>query len=156
VQLQRELATIDPGIERAAVVIEAIHPPAGAAEAYHAVQAATILAETSISAEQGRALATRAEASQHGADIVAQAHATGAEAVSTATADLTRFGADHAAALAGGKSFLLERRLTSLAAGLSSKTITIVDHRIPVADAPVLDLRPQSATTARSVGADQE
>jgi regulator of protease activity HflC (stomatin/prohibitin superfamily) len=155
-ELQQDLDEIDPGIELAAVVIEAIHPPAGAAEAYHAVQAAEILAVTAISAERGRALATRAKASQYATDIVNQARAAGAEATGTATADLTRFTADHAAALAGGESFLLERRLTSLAASLSGKTLMIVDHRIPVADAPVLDLRPQSATTARSTGPDQE
>jgi regulator of protease activity HflC (stomatin/prohibitin superfamily) len=157
--LQRDLNDIDrgidPGIEVAAVVIEAIHPPAGAAAAYHAVQAAQILAETNISAEQGAAAATLAKASQYATEITNQARAAGAEATGTAAADLTRFTADHAAALAGGESFMLERRLTSLAASLSNKTLTILDHRIPEADAPVLDLRPQSATTARSTG-DQE
>lgn len=154
--LQRDLNDIDPGIELAAVVIEAIHPPAGAAEAYHAVQAARILAETTISAEQGRAAATLAKAGQYATEITNQARAAGAEATSTAAADLTRFTADHAAALAGGESFTLERRLTALAASLSGKTLMILDHRIPAEDAPVLDLRPQSATTARSTGPDQE
>jgi regulator of protease activity HflC (stomatin/prohibitin superfamily) len=154
--LQRDLDEMDPGIELSAVVIEAIHPPAGAAEAYHAVQAAEILAVTTISAERGNAWATRAKATQYATDIVNQARAAGAEATGTASADLTRFTADHAAALAGGDSFLLERRLTSLAASLTGKTLTILDHRIPAADAPVLDLRPQSATTERSTGRDQE
>jgi regulator of protease activity HflC (stomatin/prohibitin superfamily) len=155
-ELQRDLDEIDPGIELSAMVIEAIHPPAGAAEAYHAVQAAQIQATARISAEQGAALSTQAKARQYATDIVNQARAAGAEATGTAASDLTRFTADHAAALAGGESFLLERRLTSLAASLAGKTLTIVDHRIPEADAPILDLRPQSATTARSVGPDQE
>jgi regulator of protease activity HflC (stomatin/prohibitin superfamily) len=156
VALQRDLDEFDPGIELVAVVIEAIHPPAGAAEAYHAVQAAEILAVTSISAERGRALATQAKAGQYSFDIVAEARASSAEATGTATADLTRFTADHAAALANGEAFLLGRRLASLAASLSGKTLMIVDHRIPETDAPVFDLRPQSPATARSAGPDQE
>ena len=43
-QVQAALDPFDPGIELLAVVIEAIHPPAGAAGAYHGVQAATIAA----------------------------------------------------------------------------------------------------------------
>ena len=155
-RLQRDLDRFEPGIELSAVVIEAIHPPAGAAEAYHAVRAAEIQAVTSISSEQGHAIATRARASQYATDIVNEARASGAEATGVAESDLTRFTADHAAAMAGGESFLLERRLTALAASLTGKTLTIIDHRIPVADAPVLDLRPLSPATARSAGADQE
>jgi len=135
------------------VVIEAIHPPAGAAEAYHNVQAAQILAVTSVTAERGHALATAAEAAQYAADIVAKARAAAAEATATATADLTRFTADQAAAAEGGEAFMLERRLTSIAAGLSKAALTIIDHRIPPAEAPMLDLRPlPAAATAPSAG----
>jgi len=151
--LQQDLDGIGCGIELAAVVIEAIHPPAGAAEAYHNVQAAQILAVTSVTAERGHALATAAEAAQYAADIVAKARAAAAEATATATADLTRFTADQAAAAEGGEAFMLERRLTSIAAGLSKAALTIIDHRIPPAEAPMLDLRPlPAAATAPSAG----
>jgi regulator of protease activity HflC (stomatin/prohibitin superfamily) len=139
VALQRDLDRSGAGIQVAAVVIEAIHPPAGAAEAYHNVQAAEIRANTSIEAERGRAKSTQANASQYATDVVAQAQA-----------------ADHAAVSANSDAFLLERRLTAIGNGLAKSALTIVDHRIPPPEAPVLDLRPLSPTTARSAGTDRE
>jgi regulator of protease activity HflC (stomatin/prohibitin superfamily) len=143
--VQQDLDRIGSGIELAAVVVEAIHPPAGAAEAYHNVQAAEILANTSISAERGHALASAATAHQNATDMEAKATAAAAETVGGATADLTRFTADKAAATAGGKAFLLERRLASISDGLARIPLTIIDHRIAPTDAPMLDLRPQPA-----------
>jgi regulator of protease activity HflC (stomatin/prohibitin superfamily) len=154
--LQADLDRVDCGLRLAGVVIEAIHPPAGAAEAYHAVQAAQILAETSVSAERGSAFASRAKASQYATDITTQAAAAAAETVGTAAADLTRFTADHAAATASGDSFLLERRLAAITGSLPKADLTIIDHRIPEADAPTVDLRAFSPAVARSAGHDQE
>nr|WP_246718097.1 SPFH domain-containing protein [Rhizobium sp. BK060] len=45
-KIQAEMDSLNSGVEILAVVVEAIHPPAGAADAYHAVQAAQISAET--------------------------------------------------------------------------------------------------------------
>lgn len=154
--LRRELDTTGSGIDLTAVVVEAIHPPAGAAEAYHSVQAAEIRANTSIEAERGRAKSTQAKAEEYATEIVAQARAAAAETVGAARADLTRFTADRAAAMANGDAFLLERRLTAIAAGLANASLTISDHRIPASEAPVLDLRPLLPATARSTGSDQE
>ena len=130
------------GVEIVAVVIEAIHPPAGAAQAYHAVQAAEIQATASIAAERGRALAARASAAQYAADLVNPARAAAAEATGEASATLTRFDVDREAARAGGKSFLLERYLAGLTAALPKLPILILDSRLDAPDAPVLDLRP--------------
>lgn len=154
--IQADLDAANAGLDLAAVAIEAVHPPAGAAEAYHAVQAAQIAAITSISGERTMAASTKAKAEQYATEIVARAQAAGAETRGTASADLTRFTADHAAAQAGGESFLFERRLTAIAAGLAKSTLTILDHRIDPADAPMLDLRPQGAGTARPPGTDQD
>lgn len=154
--LQHDLDLTGCGIDLTAVVIEAIHPPAGAAEAYHAVQAAEIMAVTSIAAERGKAIATRAEARQYGTDIVTKSSAAAAETMGLAAADATRFTAEFAAAAAGGESFLLERRLTALADSLATAPLTIIDHRIPASDAPMLDLRPFSAGAARTVEPGQE
>ena len=145
--VQRNLDGFGSGLQLTGFVIEAIHPPAGAAQAYHYVQAAEIQANARISAERGQAIATRAKASQYATDIETQAQAAAAETIGIADADLIRFTADHASAIASPESFLLERRLSDLAAGLSKSSITIIDHRIPAADAPVLDLRPLSAMT---------
>jgi regulator of protease activity HflC (stomatin/prohibitin superfamily) len=154
--LQQDLDDVGTGLELAAVVIEAIHPPAGAAEAYHAVQAAEILAVTSIAAERGAAVAARAKASQYATDIITQSTATGMEMTGAAATDLIRFQAEHAAAATGGQSFLLERRLTAIGTGLAKSGLTIIDHRIPAEHAPVLDLRPVSPMTVRGVGPNQE
>jgi regulator of protease activity HflC (stomatin/prohibitin superfamily) len=148
--------TAAAGIDLVAVVIEAIHPPAGAAEAYHNVQAAEINAVTSIAAERGAALAVNAKSNQYATDIVTQAQAAAQEAVAAATADLTRFTADRAAALAGGESFTFERRLGAIAQGAAKSALTVIDHRIPKGDAPLIDLRPFSPGAARAGGTDQE
>ena len=154
--LQHDLDQSRSGIEVTSVVIEAIHPPAGAAEAYHEVQAAEIRANTSIEAERGKAAAVIAKARLDAHEIVTQAQAAAAEVTGTATADLTVFTAEHAAAVADGDSFLLERRLSAIAAGIGKSPLTIIDHRIPAENAPVLDLRPMTPVTSRSTGAPQE
>lgn len=150
--LQQDLDRAGSGIEVAAVVIEAVHPPAGAAEAYHAVQAAQIQAETSIAAERGRAVTVVAQSRQYATDIETRSEAAAAESTGTAQAALTRFDADRAAATAGGESFRVERYLTGLSAALAKTPLTIIDHRIPAANAPVLDLRPPGAAIGPVAG----
>lgn len=53
--VQADLEKLDSGVEILATVVEAIHPPAGAANAYHGVQAAQIAAQALISRERGAA-----------------------------------------------------------------------------------------------------
>ena len=154
--IQRDLVAMDSGIDLVAVAIEAVHPPAGAAEAYHNVQAAQIQAETSISAERGRAASTHAGALQYTSEAIAQARAAAAETVGAAQVGLTLFTADQLAAAAGGDSFLLERYFTGLVAALPKIPVTIIDNRIPAPDMPVLDLRPPGAASTPSVGQNQE
>ncbi|MDT7950006.1 MAG: SPFH domain-containing protein [Acetobacteraceae bacterium] len=147
--IQARLDADATGLEVSAVVIEAIHPPAGAAEAYHAVQAAEIMANASVAAERGRAFSTRAHARQYAADLAAQAQAAGAEAVATAAADTASFVADRDAAAAHPVAFALERRLAALAAGLGKSSLTIIDRRVAGAKT-TLDLRPMTPSTATS------
>ena len=149
-EIQSRLDADRTGLEISAVVIEAIHPPAGAAEAYHAVQAAGILAVASISAERGRAAATLAHASQYAASLIAQSQAAGVEATARATADFASFVADRESAAAHPVSFPLERRLTALGASLAKSVLTVIDRRIPTAGAPTIDLRPLTPVTAAS------
>ena len=148
--VQSRLDADRTGLEVSAVVIEAIHPPAGAAEAYHAVQAAGILAAASISAERGRAAATLAHASQYAASLVAQSQAAGVEATARATADTSSFVADRESAAAHPLSFPLERRLSALGASLAKSVLTVIDRRIATAGAPTLDLRPLTPVSAAS------
>lgn len=148
--IQQDLDHIACGLELTAVVIEAIHPPAGAAEAYHNVQAAEIQASARIASERGRAFATQFKALQDATSVVTQAQGSGAEIVGAATSDVTRFNADHASAQAHRESFMLERRLSDIAAGLAKSATTIIDDRIPANDPAVLDLRPLASPAVRS------
>ncbi len=129
------------GLEVLAVIVEAIHPPAGAADAYHAVRAAEITANASIFAEQGRAIAVRAQSRQYAEGQSANAVALRAETVAGARVALTRFNADRQASAVGGPAFLAERYFADLTAALARTPITIVDSRLEAAGAPVLDLR---------------
>ncbi len=147
--------TVQAGLDRAgsglqvlAMVVEAIHPPAGAADAYHAVRAAEISANASIFAEQGRALAVRAQSRQYADGQQANAEAARAELVGGADAALTRFTADRQAASVGGPSFLAERYFAALTTALARTPITVIDSRLAGPAGPVLDLRQLGAAAA--------
>ncbi len=147
--LQAELDRLNSGVELVAVVIEAIHPPAAAADAYHNVQAAEIVARTAVSTERGRAQASAAAARQAATDLLAGARGTAAETTGQAETALRVFTADQDAAGAGGPAFLLERYLSNLSTALAKSPLVIVDHRLRGADAPVIDLRSFGAPTGR-------
>lgn len=142
--VQAELDRVHSGLRMVAVAIEAIHPPAGAADAYHAVRAAEIAASASIAAERGRAIVVRSQSRQYGFEQMAAASAGASETVGAADIALTRFAADRDAAKAGGHAFLLERYFASLSSALGKSPMTIIDHRLNWPEAPVLDLRPLS------------
>ncbi len=147
--LQAELDRLSSGVELVGIVIEAIHPPAAAAEAYHNVQAAEIIARTAVATERGRAQASAAAARQTVTDLAASARGAAAEATGQAETALRVFTADQDAARAGGPAFLLERYLSNLSQALAKSPLVIVDHRLRGADAPVIDLRSFGAPTGR-------
>jgi regulator of protease activity HflC (stomatin/prohibitin superfamily) len=149
--LQHDLDAAGTGLDLTAVVIDSIHPPAGAADAYHAVQAAQINADASISAERGKAHATLAEARQNAAALETDAAATAAELTGTATADAISFAADRDAAGGARDVFLFERRLARLIAVIPKTDAIIMDHRIQAADAPLFDLRPPPGDPADAI-----
>jgi regulator of protease activity HflC (stomatin/prohibitin superfamily) len=143
--LQQDLDAASSGLDLTAVMIDAIHPPGGAADAWRAVQAAQIDAEASIAAERGRAHATLSEARRDAVALETDARATGVELTDTTTAEAIRFAADRDANAAAGAAFLFERRLASLVSIIPPTDILIMDHRISSADAPLIDLRPSPA-----------
>ncbi len=149
--LQRDLDAAGTGLDLTSVVINAIHPPGGAADAYHAVQAAQINAEASIAGERGRAQATMASARQGAIALETDAPATSAELTGAATADATRFDADRDAAIAAGNAFLFEHRLAKLMSVIAKTDVIVIDHRIPAADVPLFDLRPPPGDPADNV-----
>jgi regulator of protease activity HflC (stomatin/prohibitin superfamily) len=129
------------GIDVVSVLIEEIHPPAGAAAAYHAVQAAQINASASISNEVGRAKRTAGTAQQEAHQFVTAATAQAEETLHSANTEAYQFNADRHAYTDGGKSFLFERANRNLVAALLQTPLTIVDHRLSAAQGPVIDLR---------------
>ncbi len=129
------------GIDVVSVLIEEIHPPAGAAAAYHAVQAAQINASASISNETGRAKRTEGIARQEAHQLTAAAAAKAEEISRTADADAYQFGADRRAYTEAGRAFLLERSNRNIVAALTPIPLTIVDHRLTAAQAPLMDMR---------------
>jgi regulator of protease activity HflC (stomatin/prohibitin superfamily) len=143
-QVQTDLDALHSGVEILATVIEAIHPPAAAANAYHSVQAAQISAQAIIARERGKA-AEQVNTAQLRAVIAAsQADAGARETVATAEASQLRFAAERDAYATAGKAFLLEQYLAQLTQGLSNAQLVIIDHRLRSA-APTIDLRPFGA-----------
>jgi regulator of protease activity HflC (stomatin/prohibitin superfamily) len=140
-ELAADLQAHRAGVEVVSVLIEEIHPPAGAATAYHAVQAAEINASASIADERGRASRVAGVAAQEAHQLTASSDATATERLDAADADAYRFAAERRAHAEGGESFLLERKLSKLQAALDQKSVVIVDHRLSPAQAPILDMR---------------
>lgn len=139
--LQSELNGLSSGLEVLEVVIDAVHPPPGAADAFHHVQAAEITVQASIAAERGRAAQNLNIARQEATRIVDDAKARAVETVNAAQIAEQRFSADRTANAETGTSFLLERWLDGLSRALSKAQLVIVDHRLDNAAAPTIDLR---------------
>lgn len=138
--VQADLERLHSGVEILATVVEAIHPPAGAANAYHAVQAAQISAQAQVARERGKAAEQLNEARRVASSAVDKAHAAAHENTAIAQAAERRFSAEHRAWEQGRQAFLLEQYLDRLGQGLRNAPALIIDHRLGTA-APTLDLR---------------
>jgi regulator of protease activity HflC (stomatin/prohibitin superfamily) len=136
------------GIDVVSVLIEEIHPPAGAAAAYHAVQAAQINASASISNETGRAKRTAGIAQQEAHQLTTAAAAQAEETLHAANADAYQFNADRHAYAEAGRAFLQERTNRDIVAALSQTALIIVDHRLTAAQTPIIDWRTLGAPGA--------
>jgi len=150
-ELAADIDSYKAGIEIVAVLIQEVHPPAGAAAAYHAVQAAQINASASISDEIGRARRTAGVAQQEAHQLVAAAEAQASETVHAADAESIRFGADRRAHDEAGQAFLLERSYSDLRTALAQTALTVVDHRLKSDQAPIMDLRGTTPATPAPV-----
>ncbi|GAB0077413.1 protease modulator HflK [Pseudomonas syringae] len=139
--VQADLQRLDSGVELLATVVEAIHPPAGAANAYHAVQAAQIGAQALIARERGAA-SDKANQAQLNASVARdQASAGAREVLATAQGADLRFSAERQAYAKAGQAFLLEQYLARLTEGLGNAKLLILDHRLGGDNAPTIDLR---------------
>ena len=151
--IQRRLDALQSGIELTAVVIEAIHPPAAAASAYHAVQAAQIRAQASIAKAHGQAAEALGMARQDAESAVSAAEADAVETQANAKIDHTDFDADMQGARSdnvGGAAFRFEYMMHSLARGLKDAHMTVIDDRIAGSQQSVIDLRSSSTSSDAS------
>jgi len=139
--LQAELDDRHSGIEVVAVVIESMHPPAGAAPAYRSVQAAEITASASRAEETGRAYGTLSAARRSADRVRDDAAGLAAELVGVAQSERWQSDADSLAWRGGGEAFLLERYFSNLRTALGRAALEIVDDRLGTAGLPVVDLR---------------
>jgi len=138
--LQHDMDAYHAGIAVLDVVVEAIHPPAGAARAYHNVQATEIQADAMRFQSRARALAVNSAAAEEALQNINRSRAEAAEALAAANATRITFGADARSHAAGPNVFLFESWLSHLRDDLSKARVTIVDHRLEGATS-TLDLR---------------
>jgi regulator of protease activity HflC (stomatin/prohibitin superfamily) len=154
--LQSALDNSQTGIELVAVVVEAIHPPAKAADSYHEVQAAHIRSEAMISEARRRAVETMGQARTSALQRLAVAQASAVERAMAARSDALRFATDEQAYLRAGSPYLFERYLAALTRGLKDAPITLLDHRIVGSGSEtIIDLRNFHAGVAAPVQDDE-
>jgi regulator of protease activity HflC (stomatin/prohibitin superfamily) len=147
--VQTDLDALDSGVEILATLIESVHPPAGAANAYHSVQAAQIKSMATIARERGRTAQQVNEARLQAGMVNDKATAAAREAIVQAQIAHLKFTAERDAHQRAGKAFLLEQYLSQLAQGLSSTDLLILDHRLKSGQAPTIDLRATAAAAVR-------
>lgn len=143
--VQADLDRMDSGVELLATSVEAIHPPAGAANAYHAVQAAQITAQALIARDRGQAAQQLNQARLTATSVTDKATAAAHETATAASTAALRFDAERTAWQHAGQAFLLEQYLARLSQGLAGANSLIIDHRLAASQAPTLDLRSYTA-----------
>ncbi len=140
--LQTQLDAMNSGVDAIAVLIEAIHPPPGAAAAYHSVQAAEILAQTRVASSRGDAARAVKSAQTTALRDKNQAASTAADVLAAAQVDAAFFKSDvQAQRNGGGYALVFERWLDQIARGVRRVPAVIIDHRIPKSDTPSIDVR---------------
>jgi regulator of protease activity HflC (stomatin/prohibitin superfamily) len=143
--VQRQLDQLASGIEVVAVVIESVHPPTGAAVAYHDVQAAQIRSQAEVAEAHGFAAGVLGNARQQALTNLAQASARAADTMAAARVQQIDFEADTVAYRLGGPAFPFEYYLGKLQQGLQNARITVIDDRLTADGRATLDLRPFTA-----------
>lgn len=138
--VQADLDRLNSGIELLSVVVEAIHPPAGAAAAYHSVQAAQITAQGLIAREHSAGLKQVSEAKMGATVRLDDATATARGTQAAAVITQSRFNAEQDAYRKAGQAFVTETYFRNLVASLGRGELLILDHRIGD-KVPILDFR---------------
>jgi regulator of protease activity HflC (stomatin/prohibitin superfamily) len=147
-QIAADIRTYNAGIDIVSVLVEEVHPPVGAAAAYHAVQAAQINSNASISDEVARAQRVAGVAQEERHQLLVAADASATETHDEALSAAYRFTADRRAFADGGQAFLFERYLGDLTRALEGRPLTILDSRLSAAQGPIIDMRPAAPASS--------
>lgn len=139
--VQSELNRLNSGVTLLATAIEAIHPPAKAANAYHKVQSAQIEVQALIAREKGKASADLNQAQQQASLIEDNATAKAHTNLSQAKVAKTLFDADKRAHDSAGHTFIREQYYQQLTKGMKNASSLIIDSRIQGSNAPTIDFR---------------
>ncbi|WBM70207.1 protease modulator HflK [Buttiauxella sp. WJP83] len=139
--VQQKLDSLHSGVELLSTVVEAIHPPAGAADAFHGVQAAQISALALISRERGHAAELAASAQTTATTRQNQAQMNATDVTSKAQSTAVRFAAQKQAVAQSGQVFIDELWYSQLHQTLGHSPLLIIDHRIGAGSPPTIDLR---------------
>lgn len=141
-KLQAQLDGMKSGIDAIAVLVEAVHPPPGAAAAYHSVQAAELLAQTQVATSKGDAARAVKGAQTTALRERDQAQSTAADVLSAAKVDAAFFKSDaQAYRNGGGFALVFERWLDQVARSVRRVPAVIIDRNIPKIDTPNIDVR---------------
>ena len=141
-QLQDQLNAMNSGIDAIAVLVEAIHPPPGAAAAYHSVQAAELLAQTRVATSKGDAARSMRSAQTTAIREKNQAQSSAADVLAAAKVDAAFFKSDvQAYRNGGGYTLVFEKLLDQVGRAVRRVPAIIIDHRIPKQDTPNIDVR---------------
>jgi len=148
--LQAELDELGTGVETIAVIFEAVHPPSGAAAAYHDVQASQIRSQAKVADAQGSAIRTLKGAQRQAIEVEDFAKGTAEELLRQAETERTLFVTERTAFERSAATFRLERWFEKLTTNLKDSELLIIDHRLSRQSSPTIDLRPLSQTSTYS------
>ncbi|WP_412026264.1 protease modulator HflK [Burkholderia cepacia] len=139
--IQQQLDQLQSGVDVISVVIESVHPPTGAAAAFHDVQAAQIRALGSVAQARGFAAGLLGDAQQQALVRVARAEAQAGDTLASARVQRIDFDAEVVAYRLGGPAFPFEYYLDRLQRGLRNARMTIIDDRLADGTRATVDLR---------------
>lgn len=139
--IQKRLDRLDTGVELLYTRVESIHPPAGAANTYHAVQAAQIAANAGVMREKGYAATVTNDAQRKATVAVDQAEATANELHAKARRSQLLYTAEFDAWKINPEAYINERRYQTYSKALSKTPLLIVDSQASGTNEPMLDLR---------------
>jgi len=144
-----QLAGGRSGLDVVAIVVDALHPPVGAAVAYQNVQAAEITALATVATARAAAAKSASLAAVAALVRLSDAQATASEAVTRAHADALRFDLERRSWAAQRSALGTERYLAAFTRSFTGKPLILLDAHLDLTQVPGLELMPLPYQTIR-------